>query len=280
MTRFLLALLVVLGLATTVPAAEPPAKPPNVLLILADDMGFSDAGCYGGEIATPNLDALAKNGLRFTQFYNTARCWPTRAADPHRLLRPAGAARHHSRRQERRSRAPGRRGPGSCPRCSSRSATARITPANGTSTASRCRTASTTPTASTITTATSPRASTPRTTSRCPPVDAKAGYYSTHGDRRPRHQVPEGTRREISPTSRSSSSSPSPRRTSRCTLRPRTSPAIARRTSPAGTPCASERWKRLKELKIGGDRAGRRSSARSDRPTRFPMRSRSSGRTR
>ena len=49
---------------------------PNVLLIVADDMGFSDAGCYGGEIATPNLDALAKNGLRFAQFYNTARCWP------------------------------------------------------------------------------------------------------------------------------------------------------------------------------------------------------------
>ena len=43
-------------------------------------MGFSDAGCYGGEIATPNLDSLAKNGLRFTQFYNTARCWPSRAA--------------------------------------------------------------------------------------------------------------------------------------------------------------------------------------------------------
>jgi arylsulfatase len=43
-------------------------------------MGFSDAGCYGGEIATPNLDTLAKNGLRFTQFYNTARCWPSRAA--------------------------------------------------------------------------------------------------------------------------------------------------------------------------------------------------------
>ena len=59
-------------------AAEPAR--PNVLLILADDMGFSDAGCYGGEIATPNLDNLAANGLRFTQFYNTARCWPTRAA--------------------------------------------------------------------------------------------------------------------------------------------------------------------------------------------------------
>ncbi len=59
--------------------AKGPVRP-NILLLLADDMGFSDAGCYGGEIATPNLNALAKNGLRFTQFYNTARCWPTRAA--------------------------------------------------------------------------------------------------------------------------------------------------------------------------------------------------------
>lgn len=53
---------------------------PNFLVIIADDMGFSDAGCYGSEIATPNLDSLAEGGLRFTQFYNTARCWPTRAA--------------------------------------------------------------------------------------------------------------------------------------------------------------------------------------------------------
>src|ERR1700676_4717126 len=60
-------------------AAEVTAKP-NILIIVADDMGFSDAGCYGGEIATPNLDALAKQGLRFTQCYNTARCWPSRAA--------------------------------------------------------------------------------------------------------------------------------------------------------------------------------------------------------
>ncbi len=60
-------------------AAETTSKP-NILIILADDMGYSDAGCYGGEIATPNLDGLAKNGLRFTQFYNTARCWPSRAA--------------------------------------------------------------------------------------------------------------------------------------------------------------------------------------------------------
>ncbi|MBP87886.1 MAG: arylsulfatase [Planctomycetaceae bacterium] len=53
---------------------------PNIVLIMADDLGFSDIGCYGGEIKTPNLDGLAANGLRFTQFYNTARCWPTRAA--------------------------------------------------------------------------------------------------------------------------------------------------------------------------------------------------------
>ncbi|MFZ5829913.1 MAG: arylsulfatase [Planctomycetota bacterium] len=52
---------------------------PNVIVILSDDMGFSDIGCYGGEIATPTLDRLALNGLRFTQFYNTARCCPTRA---------------------------------------------------------------------------------------------------------------------------------------------------------------------------------------------------------
>jgi len=80
MTRFLLTLLVVPALAHTIRAADPTAKKPNIVILLADDMGFSDAGCYGGEIATPNLDALAKNGLRFTQFYNTARCWPTRAA--------------------------------------------------------------------------------------------------------------------------------------------------------------------------------------------------------
>ncbi len=56
------------------------AAPPNVVLILADDLGYSDLGCYGGEIATPNLDRLAAGGLRFSQCYNTARCWPSRAA--------------------------------------------------------------------------------------------------------------------------------------------------------------------------------------------------------
>tara|TARA_Y100001934_G_scaffold280785_1_gene388473 strand:- start:1240 stop:2841 length:1602 start_codon:yes stop_codon:yes gene_type:complete len=53
---------------------------PNILLIMNDDMGYSDIGCYGGEVQTPNLDRLAAGGVRFTQFYNTARCCPTRAS--------------------------------------------------------------------------------------------------------------------------------------------------------------------------------------------------------
>lgn len=55
-------------------------KKPDIILIMSDDMGFSDIGCYGGEIMTPNLDKLAGNGVRYTQFYNTARCCPTRAS--------------------------------------------------------------------------------------------------------------------------------------------------------------------------------------------------------
>jgi arylsulfatase len=59
---------------------RPPANRPNIVLVMVDDMGFSDIGCYGGEINTPNLDRLAAGGLRFTQFYNSARCCPTRAS--------------------------------------------------------------------------------------------------------------------------------------------------------------------------------------------------------
>ena len=55
-------------------------RKPNVLVIVADDMGYSDAGCYGGEIMTPNLDRLAANGIRFTQCYSSGRCWPSRAS--------------------------------------------------------------------------------------------------------------------------------------------------------------------------------------------------------
>ena len=53
---------------------------PNIVLIMADDMGYSDIGCYGGEISTPNINSLAENGVIFSQFYNNARCCPTRAA--------------------------------------------------------------------------------------------------------------------------------------------------------------------------------------------------------
>jgi arylsulfatase len=106
-----------LNLGTATAAAAPPR--PNIVFILADDLGYSDLGCYGGEIATPNLDALAAGGVRFPQCYNTARCWPSRAAiltgyyaqqvnrDPGRqrpkwaallpdLLRPAGYRSYHS----------------------------------------------------------------------------------------------------------------------------------------------------------------------------------------
>lgn len=58
----------------------PASSKPNIVVILADDMGYSDIGCYGSEIRTPNLDRLASRGVRFTQFYNTARCCPTRAS--------------------------------------------------------------------------------------------------------------------------------------------------------------------------------------------------------
>ncbi|WP_086026084.1 sulfatase-like hydrolase/transferase [Zavarzinella formosa] len=79
MKRMLCSLCLILtgGLAA---AEEPARKPPNIVVILSDDMGFSDLGCYGGEIPTPNLDSLAADGLRFTQFYNCARCCPTRAS--------------------------------------------------------------------------------------------------------------------------------------------------------------------------------------------------------
>src|SRR3954469_18718666 len=75
--RALFAFMMMVGLcASNAQAAD---ARPNIIVILCDDMGFSDIGCYGSEIQTPNLDALAAGGVRFTQFYNTARCCPTRA---------------------------------------------------------------------------------------------------------------------------------------------------------------------------------------------------------
>ncbi len=76
----IVALLFAWAIAGQSRALAAPADRPNVVILLADDLGFSDIGCYGGEISTPNLDRLAAGGVRFTQFYNTARCWPSRAA--------------------------------------------------------------------------------------------------------------------------------------------------------------------------------------------------------
>ncbi|HZZ41847.1 MAG TPA: arylsulfatase [Tepidisphaeraceae bacterium] len=75
-TTFLLTLFLLLA-STFTHAAD--NKRPNIVILLADDMGFSDVGCYGSEIPTPNIDSLAADGLRFTQFYNTCRCCPSRA---------------------------------------------------------------------------------------------------------------------------------------------------------------------------------------------------------
>jgi len=81
MKRSVLALIVMVTALSTLGGHAAPAAEsrPNVVIMMADDMGFSDVGCYGGEIATPNIDRLAAGGVRFTQFYNTARCCPTRA---------------------------------------------------------------------------------------------------------------------------------------------------------------------------------------------------------
>jgi arylsulfatase len=73
-------LLIGVFIAHLLPAQEKGKQAPNIIIIMADDMGYSDIGCYGGEINTPNIDRLAKNGLRMTNFYNNARCCPTRAS--------------------------------------------------------------------------------------------------------------------------------------------------------------------------------------------------------
>lgn len=74
------AVLICTSFASAAPKAEGKNVRPNIVILFVDDMGYSDIGCFGGEIETPNLDKLAANGVRFTQFYNTSRCCPSRAA--------------------------------------------------------------------------------------------------------------------------------------------------------------------------------------------------------
>ncbi|HUT91015.1 MAG TPA: arylsulfatase [Thermoguttaceae bacterium] len=80
MSRVLPTIISAIAVAIGAPQPAPAAPRPNIVVIMSDDMGYSDLGCYGGEIRTPTLDGLAAGGLRFTQFYNTARCCPTRAS--------------------------------------------------------------------------------------------------------------------------------------------------------------------------------------------------------
>ena len=76
--KYLVLTLIPISLSCT--TAQVQSQKPNIIVIMSDDMGYSDLGCYGSEIATPNLDNLAANGLRYTHFYNTGRCCPTRAS--------------------------------------------------------------------------------------------------------------------------------------------------------------------------------------------------------
>jgi arylsulfatase len=87
-------------------AAATHADKPNIVILFADDMGYSDIGCYGSEIRTPNLDALAANGLRFSQFYNTGRCCPSRASIMTGLYSHQAGVGHMTRDEQR----PGYRG--------------------------------------------------------------------------------------------------------------------------------------------------------------------------
>ena len=80
---------VALDAVRATPAARADARP-NVVVVLVDDMGFSDIGSYGGEIPTPNLDGLAARGVRFTQFYATPRCSPTRSSHLARSVPASG----------------------------------------------------------------------------------------------------------------------------------------------------------------------------------------------
>lgn len=87
------------------PASESPA--PNIVLILADDLGYSDLGCYGGEISTPHIDALAAGGVRWTQFYNSARCCPSRASLMTGLYPSQAGIGDFTTQQPSRTRGPG-----------------------------------------------------------------------------------------------------------------------------------------------------------------------------
>ena len=205
---------------------------------LADDMGFSDCGCYGGEIHTPNIDKLAAEGLRFTQFYNTARCWPSRAA----FL--TGYYAQEVRRDAvagacwRREWRPAGVGAAACPRISSRLAIAHITRANGMSMV-RCSPAvSIIPMRCTTTIAIFIRSSTRSTTAPCRRSNPTADIIRPPPSPSMRSTCSASISGN-SPASRFSCIWRSRCRIFRCKRRRKISPNTRTVTSPAGTRCAA-----------------------------------------
>ena len=267
MLRGSLSLFLIAVACSLAPAAE--TKRPNVLIILADDMGFSDLGCYGGEIArrtstgwrrtacgsrsSTTRPAAGRRGRRSSPATTPSRCGAT----------PCPASRAAAR-------ACGRRGPGCCPRCSSRSATAPTTPASGTSTASRSQNGFDHSYSLKTTTATSARAA---HRGRQAAAAGRARRAATTPPR-PSPTTPSSasrsTRRSTA-TSRSSSTSRSRPRTSRCRPRRRTSPATAK-TYLAGwdATARASAGSGMQELGIVAASRSPPSSATSARRTPFP----------
>ena len=218
-----------------------------MVVILADDLGYSDLGCYGAEIQTPNLDGLAGQGLRYTQFYNTARCWPTRAA----LL--TGYYAQQVRRdtvpgvRQRRAGDPSRVGP--APARDAQAARLPVLPLG--QVARRRHAAGERVRPLLLRRGRRPLLPSSRTLRGRPEAAARAGGLGLllhHGHRRSRDHVPEGACGEPSRHGRSSSTSPSARRISPSRRLPRTSNGRATATGPAGRRVRAERWRRIQQL--------------------------------
>ena len=211
---------------------------PNVLLILADDLGYSDLGCYGGEIETPNLDRLAAGGLRFTQFYNTARCWPSRAAILTGYYAQAGPPRRDSRRRRRRTGHAARPGRRCLPNF--------LKPLGYRSYHSGKWHVDGMPLDNgfdhSYLSQDQDRYFSPQVhfedDQQAAARRARQRLLRHRRHRRPRHQMFEGARRAARRASRFSTTWRSPARTFRCTPCPTTSPAIATDFATAGTRCA------------------------------------------